>query len=232
MAAHKPVKDPVNVFLQELRKGIKDLQTSAGGEQAQQEVKILDEGEFKCEVPGAYFFFIQAYESKLKLWMDIVIVFYKFDQTLLRISCLAPSKSMDKFHGIFNEVLTSVKFGPAAAGTAPAPSPGAAEQPRVAPPPVAAPRQPIPPAPTVPSTPPPSTTQPTYPAPPAPTTPAPPSAYPAPAVPAPAPTQVSPPTTTQPTTQPENLAQPTPAPRSGPRGPLRGPEKPGTGIVE
>src|SRR5208283_4753054 len=32
VAAHKPVKDPLNVFLQELRNGIKDLQTRGGGD--------------------------------------------------------------------------------------------------------------------------------------------------------------------------------------------------------
>jgi len=111
VAAHEPVKDPLKVFLQELRNGIKDLQSRAGkGGQEAQQVKILDEGEFKCDVPGAYYFFIQALEDKLKMWMDIVIVFYKHDQTLLRVSCLAPSTSMEKMQQVFNDVLVSVAF--------------------------------------------------------------------------------------------------------------------------
>ncbi len=57
IAAHKPVKDPLNVFLQELRNGITDLQKGTGTSKEKQEVRILDEGEFKCEVPGAYLFF-------------------------------------------------------------------------------------------------------------------------------------------------------------------------------
>lgn len=110
IAAHKPVKDPLNVFLQELRNGITDLQKGTGTSKEKQEVRILDEGEFKCEVPGAYYFFIQAYENTPKIWMDIVIVFYKMDQTLVRVSCLAPSKSMEKFHQLFNEALLSMRF--------------------------------------------------------------------------------------------------------------------------
>ncbi|MFH0959910.1 MAG: hypothetical protein V1897_14540 [Pseudomonadota bacterium] len=110
VAAHKPVKDQLNVFLQELRNGITDLQKGTGTAKEKQEVRILDEGEFKSEVPGAYYFFIQAYENTPKIWMDIIIVFFKSDQTLVRVSCLAPSKSMEKFHQIFNEVLLSVGF--------------------------------------------------------------------------------------------------------------------------
>jgi hypothetical protein len=102
VAAHKPVKDSIKVFLQEFRNGIKDLK--------KKEVKIIDEGEFQCDVPGAYFFFIQALDDKLKIWMDIVIVFYKNQQTLLRISCLAPSKGMSKMQGLYNDVLVSVRF--------------------------------------------------------------------------------------------------------------------------
>ncbi len=131
VAAHKPVKDPLNVFLQELRNGIKDLQGKAE-KKDKQEVRIQDEGEFRSEVPGTYYFFIQALENKLKIWMDIVIVFYKHDQTLLRISCLAPSKNMEKSHQMFNDVLVSVRFTegkpetrPPAPQAVPAPSPGA-----------------------------------------------------------------------------------------------------------
>ncbi len=59
--------------------------------------------------------------------MDIVIVFYKHEQTLLRISCLAPSSVMEKFQPIFNDVLVSVKFASDTAAPAPgrlAPAPG------------------------------------------------------------------------------------------------------------
>jgi hypothetical protein len=111
VAAHEPVKDSLKVFLQELRNGIKDLQQRAAqGKPGAQQVKIVDEGEFKCEVPGAYYFFIQALDDKLNIWMDIVIVFYKHDQTLLRISCLAPSSVMEKMQPLFNEALVSVAF--------------------------------------------------------------------------------------------------------------------------
>jgi hypothetical protein len=158
VAAHKPVKDPISAFLQEFRNGIKDLQKPSGGEKAKpragrgskqekQEVRILDEGEFKCEVPGAYYFFIQALEDKLKIWMDIIIVFYKHDQTLLRISCLAPSSGMEKFHQIFNDVLVSVKFQegkaevtPAPRTTVPGPPPSATPPPPRPSPPAMAPQ--------------------------------------------------------------------------------------------
>jgi hypothetical protein len=147
VAAHEPVKDPLKVFLQELRNGIKDLQTRSGkGGQEAQQVKILDEGEFKCDVPGAYYFFIQALEDKLKMWMDIVIVFYKHDQTLLRVSCLAPSTSMEKMQQVFNDVLVSVAFtGPAASSVQPPASqalPSHQTEEQVAPPSVAQPSQP------------------------------------------------------------------------------------------
>ncbi len=127
VAAHKPVNDPLKVFLQELRNGITDLQKGTGTAKEKQEVRILDEGEFKCGVTGAYYFFIQAYENSPKTWMDIVIVFYKLDQTLIRVSCLAPSKSMEKFHELFNEVLTSVHF------TAQTPAANQNDQPNAAP---------------------------------------------------------------------------------------------------
>ncbi|HMK34601.1 MAG TPA: hypothetical protein VK463_06025 [Desulfomonilaceae bacterium] len=213
VAAHKPVKDPISVFLQELRNGMADLQKKGS-------VKIVDEGDFKCDVPGAYFFFIQALDDKLKIWMDIVIVFYKKDQTLVRISCLAPSQSMERFQEMFNEVLVSVKFvdgqQPPAPATRPVPVPG----------PAPGTGQTVPPSPA---------TQPNVrPAPPTPgALPATPQVKPAPALPGPAreaepdaeeaPGVISP---EQPT------RQPAPAPRSGPRGgPLREPERPATGIV-
>lgn len=111
VAAHQPVKDPLSEFLKELRNGIAELQkTPAGGGEPQQ-VRILEEGEFACSVPGAYYFYLQAFEPKVNLWMDIVIVFYKHEQTLLRVSCLTPSKSIEKLQPVFNEALVSVKFG-------------------------------------------------------------------------------------------------------------------------
>jgi hypothetical protein len=137
VAAHKPVKDPLNVYLQEFRNGIADLQkqTTGAGSKEKQEVKLIDEGEFKSEIPGASYFFIQAYEGNSRIWMDIVIVYYKHEQTLLRISCLAPSSVMEKLQPLFNDVLVSLKFvsggtsatsqpGPAM-GPAPAPGTGA-----------------------------------------------------------------------------------------------------------
>jgi len=215
VAAHKPVTDPINVFLQELRNGIADLQKKSPADKDKQEVRILDEGEFKCDVPGAYYFYIQAYENQLRIWMDIVIVFYKHDQTLLRVSCLAPSKGMDKFQAVFNDILLSVRFVAAPAPgippfqTQPAPSP-APPAPRVTPAPPQV--RPAPPAVQEPET---------VPGPPGlPRTPE--AAPPAPVVPAPS-------------LQPREPIQPAPAPRpGGPRsGPGRAPERPatGTGIV-
>ena len=71
VAAHKPVKDQLNVFLQELRNGITDLQKGTGTAKEKQEVRILDEGEFKSEVPGAYYFFIQAFENIIQIEISI-----------------------------------------------------------------------------------------------------------------------------------------------------------------
>jgi hypothetical protein len=212
VAAHKPVKDPVSVFLQELRNGITDLQKkSGGGQKEQQEVRILDEGEFKCEVPGAYYFFIQAFENNIKAWMDIVIVFYKQDQTLLRISCLAPSSVMEKIQPIFNDVLVSVKFAsegvPPAPAARPAPTPGVPGPPSLQTQPLSPPTElgrpegrsnlPVPGRESAPGV---ESREPSL--------------------------QVSPPTLPPSAVQPP--AQP---PRSGPRGPLREPDKPATGIV-
>ena len=208
VAAHKPVKDPLKVFLQEMRNGIKDLQKSApAAGVSKQDVRIVDEGKFRCDVPDAHYFFIQALEEKLKLWMGIVIVFYKHDSTLLRISCLAPFEKMEQYHTIFNHVLTSVKFLPAGAPAGPS-KPSAV----------------APPAPGTPSprTRPPGTSRPTSEAPvarptaPAPARPATPHEQTAPA-PSPAP------------------RKPAPAATSVPRGPRgRGPQAPpkGAGIVE
>ncbi len=139
VACHRPVKDPLKVFLDEFRNGIKTLQEQSKGRGSDsEEVRILDEGEFMGSTPGAYYFFIQALDDKLKIWMDIVIVFYKHEDTLLRISCLAPSEGMEQMQPIYNKVLVSVKFsgqrqqqptettGPSAA---PAPAPGEAPSP-------------------------------------------------------------------------------------------------------
>jgi hypothetical protein len=220
VAAHKPVKDPLQVFLQELRNGIADLQKKAGAGTEKQQVRILDEGEFRCEVPGAYYFFIQAYESKLTIWMDIVIVFYKHQETLVRISCLAPSSTMEQFHELFNTVLVSVRFdvpppGPPEATT---PGPGVAAPPALGQPPSVPPAGPSPGQPQVgpmptgpPSAPPPTGRRPE----------------------ALAPTEEPAPPPTAPEARPaEEEARPQPlGPRTSPRGPLRQPERPPTGIV-
>jgi len=218
LAAHKPVKDALDVYLQELRNGIKDLQKG----KEKQEVRIVDEGEFRSEVPGAYYFVIQALEKKV--WMDIVIVFYKHDQTLLRISCLAPSQSMEKLHQMFNDVLVSVRFAEAK----PEPSPSMRPM-EVQPAPPAggtapAPVQPSPPGLVIPE-------QRTRPAPPPSVTPQP-EVRPGPPSPTPesAPDFSSPSPGVQPDQNMRQM-QPPPAPRPGPRAPVRQPEKPATGIV-
>lgn len=118
VAAHRPVKDPISVFLDELRNAIKELQSKAKSPN-KQPVKMLDEGEFKSDVPGAYYFFIQALDDKAKTWMDVVIVFFKHDDVLLRVSCLAPSDRIQDFHQIFNDVLLSVRFGGTAGAAGP-----------------------------------------------------------------------------------------------------------------
>jgi hypothetical protein len=209
VAAHKPVKDPVSVFLQELRNGITDLQKKPGaGQKEQQQVRILDEGEFKCEVPGAYFFFIQAFESNIKAWMDIVIVFFKHDQTLLRISCLAPSSVMESLQPIFNDVLVSIKFTSEAVPPAPTTRPA----PVVPGPPSFQPQ---------PSGPPTGLGQPES----------------RPTLPIPgresghAVEQREPSMQTSPALPPSSVQQPGQPARPGPRGPLREPDRPATGIV-
>jgi hypothetical protein len=219
VAAHKPVKDPITVFVQELKTGIADFQRK-------QQVKLIDEGEFKCDVPGAYYLFLQALDDKFKIWTDIVIVFYKHEQTLVRISCLAPSQSMERFQGMFNDVLTSVRFGsaqkpaqPPARTQAAPPSTGAYQQPA----------QPAAPAPAAP----PTTVRPAPPTPSA--LPSTPSVKPAPST--PAPSAESEPDTEEPggVTQPEQPGrqyhQPAPKPTGPKGGPSREPERPATGIV-
>jgi len=208
VAAHSPVKDPLSVHLQEFRNGIADVQKRpSGAPKDKQWVQILEEGEFKCEVPDAYYFFVQAYDENARLWMDIVIVFYKYEQTLVRISCLAPSQYMEQYHKMFNDVLVSLKFvsGAEEAGQAPAPPPPAYQPPQPPKPPAAPPSAPAPPKPMI---------QPTQPAPSQPESP---------------PTQ--PPS---PSVQPRTGEPPQPLPeqpRPAPRGPLRSPEGPATGII-
>lgn len=213
VAAHKPTTGALTEFLQEFRNAIKRLEKNQSGSKKQQ-AKMLDEGAFKCDVPGAYYFFIEAYENVQKLSLGIVIVYYKHKDTLLRISCLAPSKNIEHFHKIFNDVLVSVKFTPTAAAAPagpapPAPAPTGAqptEQPAPAEPPAAAPRSAAP-APSAPAV----QAQPTTP-----------TQTPSPATREPQPTQVRP-------APPER--RPAPPPRTGPRGPARAPERPATGIV-
>ena len=121
VAAHKPIKDPITTYLQEFRNGIKDLQ-KVSGEQAKdrQTVRILDEGEFRCDVPGAYFFYVNALDDKSRTWLSVIVVFYKYEQTLVRVACLTPSKVVNRFHKMFNDILLSVKFEPTtAAGVEP-----------------------------------------------------------------------------------------------------------------
>jgi hypothetical protein len=176
----------------------------------------VDEGEFKCDVPGAHYFFVQALEDKLNIWMDIVIVYYKSNQTLVRVSCLTSSKAMETMHKAFNDVLVSLKFTeeagepPMRPSAVQPPAPGAPEG---GPRPVE--RAPAPPA---------AGTQPPGYGP-APASPGPPAApmqpsgaYQQPA-PAPRPPVAGP--------------APAPAPPSAPRGPSRQPrESPGPGMVE
>jgi hypothetical protein len=122
VAAHRPVKDSLEVFLNELRNAIKDLQKRAGSRE-KEPVRILDEGEFKSDIPGAYYFFIQALEDKEATWMDVIIVFFKHKDTLLRVSCMAPSDKIEEFHKTFNQVLLSVKFDVPTREAGPAPEP-------------------------------------------------------------------------------------------------------------
>ncbi len=152
-------------------------------------------------MPGAYYFFLQAFD---KVWQDVIIVFFKHDQTLLRISCLAPSQSMEKLQPIYNEVLTSVKFVDQGSSQS-TPHPSAVEPPVY--------QQPAP-----------SQVKPGK-SPGTQVRPAQPPAGPAPESESESEEEAQP---EQPPVQP---VVPAPAPRPAPRGPLRGPEKPGTGIV-
>jgi len=220
VAAHRPVKDPTEVFLQEMRNGVKEMQKSSAGQKPEQlRVRIVDEGEFKCDVPGAYYFVIQAFEDKENIWLDIVVVFYKYDKTLLRVSCLAPPKSMERYHKIFNDVLVSVRFQPTSEATAEPPKPSPVPPPAPGTP-SAAPR-------------PERTTEAPAPA----TQPPAPMVRPGqPAAPAPgvaAPRTLSPAAPQVETVAPGTPTEPAPGGRPVPRGPLRQPTRPpSTGIVE
>jgi hypothetical protein len=128
VAAHKPVKAAIEVFLNEFRTAVKDLETKSGSAGAPQKVKQLDEGKFDCDVPGAHFFFIEALEEKAKVMMNVIIVFYKHQDVLLRVSCLAPADRIQDFHQMFNDVLLSVKFTAAGTGkSSPAPITGTSQ---------------------------------------------------------------------------------------------------------
>jgi hypothetical protein len=183
-------------------------------EKEKEQVEILEDAKFG-EGPGAHYFWVRAFEKEMKIWVGIIIVLYKNEQTLVMISCLAPfpttmtkDQFMEQYVPVFNPVLLSVKFtGPSAPatqvpGSQPAPSPvPTIPQPRSGPetplqsPAVQAPQPPAP------------------------------APAPAPMTPPPAPTvQPQPPAAT---------TQPAPAPRpTGPRGgPRPGQDRPSTGIV-
>lgn len=222
VAAIKGAKDRLEKYLEETRNGIKDLEKQSVPAE-QQSVQLLYEGGFKSDVPGAYFFFLKALEERPRIWVNVIIVFYKFGETLVRISCLAPESAMDQFHGVFNKVLLSLNFEPSAAAQAapprptavPPPSPGAPARPGpyVQPPAETTPRpEATPVAPQVRPTPAPGTIQ-----------PGPPAAVPPEG--APPATQVRP-------GQPPATQEQAPAPRAPARGPLRKPQPPATGIVE
>jgi hypothetical protein len=147
VAAIKGAKDTLEKYLEETRNGIKDLATKSAPPE-QQSVQLLYEGPFKSDVPGAYFFFIKALEEKPRIWVNVVIVFYKHGDTLVRVSCLAPEAQMDRFHDLFNKVLLSMNFGPSGVAqparptAVPPPAPGAPTTPgpSVQPPPETTPR--------------------------------------------------------------------------------------------
>ena len=204
VAAHKPVKASIEVFLNEFRTAVKDLESKSGNVGAPQKVKQLDEGKFECDVPGAHFFFIEALEEKAKVMMNVVIVFYKQKDVLLRVSCLAPSDRIQDYHQIFNDVLLSVSFK--AAQPSPPPITGTSQQPTPATPPAM--KKPPAPAPTTPSATPPASTGPT-------STPAGPTT-----------------STVGPTSTPVGPTTPPAGPTSTPTGPARRPRAPGTGIVQ
>jgi hypothetical protein len=140
VAAIKGAKDSLEKYLEETRNGIKDLATKSVPPE-QQSVQLLYEGEFQSDVAGAYFFFLKALEERPRIWVNVIIVFYKHDDTLVRVSCLAPESKMDRFHSLFNKVLLSMNFGLSAAGQPVPPRPTAVPPP--------APGAPAPPGPSV-----------------------------------------------------------------------------------
>jgi hypothetical protein len=218
VAAIGGAKDRLEKYIEETRNGIKDLEKQSVPAE-QQAVQMIDEGSFKCDVPGAYFFFLKALEDRPKMWINVVIVFYKQGETLVRVSCLAPESKMDQFHDLFNKVLVSVNFGateavPTRPTAVPPPPPGGPTAPStlVQPPATTTPRPEV--APVAPRPPQPTgMIQPVQPSPPV-------MRQPETGVPA---TQVRP-------VQPAAPEEQAPAPRTPPRGPLRKP--PATGIVE
>ncbi len=111
VAVHAPVEESLGDVVQEVRKGIDDLKDKSGTREGEKGVQILDEGPFKCGVPGAYFIYLRVYDTSLKTWMGTIIVFYQYKETLLRVSCLAPSRFIESHHRMFNDVLLSVNFG-------------------------------------------------------------------------------------------------------------------------
>ena len=120
VAVHKPVKASIEVFLNEFRTAVKDLESKSGNSGGPKKVRMLDEGKFECEVPGAYYFFIEALEEKVNQMMNVIIVFYKHEDVLLRVSCIAQHDKVQQFHNAFNDVLLSITFKPVQAQTAPA----------------------------------------------------------------------------------------------------------------
>jgi hypothetical protein len=128
VAVHKPVKASIEVFLNEFRTAVKDLESKSGNSSGPKKVRLLDEGKFDCDVPGAYYFFIEALEEKVKQMMNVIIVFYKNEDVLLRVSCIAQNDKVEQFHNTFNDVLLSINFKPVQAQTTPA-SPAPITQP-------------------------------------------------------------------------------------------------------
>ncbi len=123
VAAHKPVNASIDVFLNEFRNAVKDLQEKSNNAPGSpKQVRQLHEDKYDCDVPGAYYFYIEAFDEQAATMMRVVIVFYKHEDTLVRLSCLAPATHMDQFRPAFTDVLQSVTFKGAQAAT-PAPGP-------------------------------------------------------------------------------------------------------------
>ncbi len=218
VAVASPAPQTLDEYVKQWRNGVLEKR-----EKEKEQVDIVEDDKFG-EGAGAHYFWVRAFEKEQKIWIGILIVLYKHEQTLVMISCLAHwpttmtnEQFMEQYVPVFNPVLLSVKFtGPPAPaaqtpGSQPAPLPvPTAPQPPIKPeaqiqtPAVQAPQPPAPQPPAV-QAPQPAAPQ-QYQQPPAPTV------------------QPQPPVTP---------TQPTPAPKpSGPRGaPRPGPERPSTGIV-